>query len=125
MAENCKTVLLVDDEEMVLDLGVLMLKSLGFRVLQAQSVPEAIELYKHNTDNIDLVITDLVMPDGGGLSLYRQLQMLNSHVEVIATSGYDYYGQMAELSKLGCSNFIQKPFRVDQLSEKIKEVLNR
>ena len=101
-----------------------MLKRLGFQVLQAREGIEALEVYKQNTENLDLVIMDLVMPNGGGLALYRQLQALNPHVKVIATSGYDYYGQMAELSKLGCSNFIQKPFRLDQLSEKINEVLN-
>jgi two-component system, cell cycle sensor histidine kinase and response regulator CckA len=124
MVENCKTVLLVDDEEIVLDVGVLMLKRLGFQVLQAREGTEALEVYKQNPENVDLVIMDLVMPNGGGLTLYRQLRSLNPHVKVIATSGYDSSGQMDELSELGCSNFIQKPFILSQLSEKINEVLN-
>ena len=124
MVENCKTVLLVDDEEIVVNLGVLMLKRLGFQALQALSVAEAVEVYKYNIENVELVITDLVMPDGGGLALCRQLQTLNPNVKVIVMSGYDAYSQMDELSKLGCNDFIQKPFTINQLSEMINEVLN-
>ena len=124
MVENCKTVLLVDDEEIVVNLGVLMLKRLGFQALQALSVAEAVEVYKHNTQNVELVITDLVMPDGGGLALCRQLRTLNPNVKVIVISGYDPSMQMDELSELGCNNFIQKPFTINQLSSKINEVLN-
>jgi two-component system cell cycle sensor histidine kinase/response regulator CckA len=124
MVENCKTALLVDDEEIVLDVGILMLKRLGFQVLQAREGTEALEVYKKNAENVDLVIMDLVMPNGGGLTLYKQLRALNPYVKVIATSGYDSSNQMDELSELGCSNFIQKPFGLDQLSGKINEVLN-
>ena len=124
MVENYETVLVVDDEEIILNLVAVMLKRLGFQALQARSVAEAVEVYEHNIENVELVITDLVMPDGGGLALCRQLQTLNPDVKVIVISGYDPSGQMDELSELGCSNFIQKPFRLDQLSEKINEVLN-
>jgi two-component system, cell cycle sensor histidine kinase and response regulator CckA len=124
MGQSFKTVLLVDDEEMVLSLGVLMLKRLGFQVLQAREVVEALEVYKQNAENVDLVIMDLAMRNGGGLGLYKQIQRLNSDLKVIATSGYDSCGQMDELSKLGCSNFLQKPFLLNQLADKIDEVLN-
>ena len=124
MAHSFKTVLLVDDEEMVLSLGVLMLKRLGFQVLQAREGTEALEVYKKNAESVDLVIMDLVMPNGGGLTLYKQLRALNPHVKVIATSGYDSSNQMDELSELGCSNFMQKPFGLDYLSGKINEVMN-
>jgi len=124
MAENCKTVLLVDDEEIVLSLGIHMLQKLGFRVLDAKDAAEALELYKQHQHNIDLVIMDLVMPHGGGLGLYRKIQALDPGVKCIATSGYDSSGQMDELFRLGCSNFIQKPFLLSQLSDKINQMLN-
>jgi two-component system cell cycle sensor histidine kinase/response regulator CckA len=124
MTESGKTVLLVDDEEIVLGLGIHMLQKLGFDVLDARDAAEAFEIYKQHQDEINLVIMDLIMPRGGGLGLYRQMKRLNSDLKVIATSGYDMAGQMDELSELGCRNFIQKPFVLSQLSEMINEVLN-
>jgi two-component system cell cycle sensor histidine kinase/response regulator CckA len=125
MGQNCKTVLLVDDEEIVLNLGIHMLQKLGFDVLSAKDAAEAFEIYRRHHDKIDLVIMDLAMPHGGGLGLYKQIQQLNSDLKVIATSGYDCCGQMDELSKLGCNSFLQKPFVLNQLADKIDEVLNQ
>jgi len=124
MGQSCKTVLLVDDEKIVLNLGIHMLRPLGFDVLDAKDAAEAFEIYRQHQQKIDLVIMDLAMPCGGGLGLYRQIQRLNSDLKVIATSGYDSCGQMDELAKLGCNNFLQKPFMLNQLADKIDEVLN-
>lgn len=66
MKDEKRTILIVDDEEVVLDIEALMLKKMGFNTLKANSSQKACQLYKDEKDNIDLVILDMIMPGGGG-----------------------------------------------------------
>jgi len=117
------TLLIVDDEEMVLNIGVKQLEKLGYHVLAAGSGREAIECYRRNQHEIALVILDLVMPGMGGGEVYEQLKEINPQVKVLLSSGYSIDGQAGELLKRGCSGFIQKPFDLKRLSRKISEIL--
>ncbi len=118
-----KTVLLVDDEEMILDIGSAMLQKLGYRVLTASSGREAIELYRQRREDIDLVILDMIMPDIGGGDVYDELRRIDLHVRVVLSSGYSLNGDAEEILSRGCRAFIQKPFNLSTLSEKIGEIL--
>jgi len=120
-----ETILLVDDEEIVLDVGVQMLKKLGYTVLEAKSGKEANDVYKEKIDKIDLVLLDMIMPDMSGGETYDKLKEINPEVKVLLSSGYSINGQATEIMNRGCDGFIQKPFNMEKLSKKIKEILNK
>jgi PAS domain S-box-containing protein len=118
------TVLLVDDEAMILDVGAQMLRTLGYKVLLARSGKEAIELYKTNKDDVDMVILDMVIPDSDGGETYDKMKEINSNVKVLLSSGYSVSGHPREILERGCDAFIQKPFDIKGLSQKISEILD-
>ena len=117
------TILLVDDEEMVLYTSEQMLKKLGYDVLLAGGGKEALELYKKNQDQIDIVLLDMVMPRMGGGKTYDRLKKINPKIKVLLSSGYSVEGQAKEILKRGCDGFIQKPFNLGQLSQNIRKIL--
>jgi PAS domain S-box-containing protein len=119
------TVLLVDDEEVVLEVGQDMLEAMGYRVRTARDGKEAIEVYRKNQDDIDFVLLDMIMPDMGGGEAYDKMKEINPDVEVLLSSGYSIDGQAKEILKRGCDAFIQKPFSMKELSGKIREVQNK
>ena len=118
------TVLFVDDEEMIIEVGQAMLKNLGYRVYIARSGQGAIDLYEKQRGEIDLVILDMIMPDMGGGETYDRLKKIDGGVKVILSSGYSIKGQAKEIMDRGCSGFIQKPFAMEALSRKVREALD-
>lgn len=120
-----ETVLLVDDEEMNLDVGMQMLEALGYKVLVARGGKEAIDVYKDNMDDICVVILDMVMPDMAGEETYERLKETNPSVKVLLSSGYSIKGRAHRIMVKGCDGFIQKPFGMKDISQKIRDILNR
>ncbi len=120
-----EAILLVDDEDIVLDVGEEMLKALGYKALLAKSGKEAIELYNKNLDNIDMVLLDMVMPDMGGGETYDRMKDINPDIKVLLLSGYSIEGQATEILKRGCNGFIQKPFDMKELSQRVREILDK
>jgi len=116
-------ILLVDDEEGTIQVEELMLKELGYSVLPALSGQQAVQLYKENMVSLDLVALDMIMPEMNGRDTYEELIRINPKVKVLLVSGYSLNKQIEELMGLGCNGFIQKPFDIVQLSQKIREVL--
>ena len=123
MADGTETILLVDDEEIVIGVGKQMLEKLGFSVLTATSGREAIDLYKVNKGTIGLVVLDMIMPGMGAGDTYNELQAFDSAIKVLLSSGYGVDQQTSEVLKRGCKGFIQKPFNMKVLSEKIQEIM--
>lgn len=119
------TVLLVDDEKMVLEVGQAMLEKLGYRTLTAGSGKEALVLYEQQKDEIDIVILDLIMPGMGGGEIYDRLKSMDGEVNVLLSSGYSINGKAQEVLDRGCSRFIQKPFSMEELSRKVRETIDR
>jgi CheY-like chemotaxis protein len=117
------TILLVDDEEMVLEVGVKILENLGYKVLEAKGGREAVEVYNENKNKVDIVILDMIMPEMGGGEAYDRMKEINSNVKVLLSSGYSIDGQASEILSRGCDGFIQKPFSVKELSGRIREIL--
>ena len=116
---------MVDDEAMVLELCRELLEIIGYTVIPARGGREAVELYRARYDEIDMVILDLIMPDMGGGETYDQLRELNPQVKVLLSSGYNIDGQASEILKRGCDGFIQKPFEMRELSQRIRGILDR
>ncbi len=123
MVNETETVLLVDDEEIVIGVGKQMLEKLGFSVLTATSGKEAIDIYRNNKDRIGLVVMDMIMPGMGAGDTYDELQVIDPAIKVLLSSGYGVDEQTSEIMERGCKGFIQKPFNMQALSEKIEEIM--
>jgi PAS domain S-box-containing protein len=123
--KGTETVLLVDDEDRIVDIGKKILKIMGYKVLIARSGKEAIELYKKNQAGIDIVVLDMIMPEIGGGEAYDRLKEINPHVRVLLSSGYSIDGEATEILERGCNGFVQKPFSMKELSRRIREVLDK
>jgi PAS domain S-box-containing protein len=123
VSKGSGTILLIDDEEMIIKVGEELLQELGYKVLVARSGQGAIKLYKKNTDKIDLVIMDMIMPGMGGGETFDHLKEINPDIKVLLSSGYSINGQASEILERGCDGFIQKPFNINQLSEKIQGII--
>jgi CheY-like chemotaxis protein len=122
---GAETVLFVDDEDMIINVGDKMLKEMGYTVLLAKNGKDAIEIYEAKKDEIDMVILDMIMPDVGGGKTYDLLKQINSDIKVLLSSGYSIDGQAKEILNRGCNGFIQKPFSIKSLSQEIREILDK
>ena len=119
-----ETILLVEDEESVRDLMQTILTRQGYRVMEASSGPSALEVWKDNRTSIDLLLTDLVMPDGlNGQHLARRLLVDNPKLKVIYTSGYR--AECDEVLLKEGVNFLPKPFHPRALGEMVRTLLDR
>jgi len=119
------TVLLVDDEDIILEVGKDLLEVMGYQVLTADNGEEAVEVYGKNRDVIDLVVLDMVMPTMGGGEAYDRMKDINPKIKVLLSSGYSIEGEATEILERGCNGFIQKPFNMDELATKIREILDK
>ncbi len=119
-----ETILVVDDEEVIIDVTGRMLDMLGYDLHIARSGKEAIEIYTKESDQIHAVILDLIMPDMGGRETFKALRSINPSVRVLLSSGYSADGQASEILSHGCNGFIQKPFTLSALSQKLREILD-
>lgn len=123
-----ETILLVDDEDMIIEVGEEMLKKMGYKVLLARSGKEAVEMLSRAREGqgippVDLVILDLIMPVMGGGETFDRLRQIEPDIRVLLSSGYSIDGEAAKILERGCDGFIQKPFHPTQLSRKIREIL--
>jgi len=122
--KGTETILLVDDEKMVLEVSKEILESLGYRVFAAGSGQEAIGVYMEKKGRIDLVILDMIMPGMSGGETFDRLREIHPGIAVLLSSGYSVNGQAQEILDRGCRGFLQKPFTTEILSKKIRETLN-
>ncbi|NTW16560.1 MAG: response regulator, partial [Syntrophaceae bacterium] len=119
------TILLVDDEDVIIDVGKESLEILGYNVLTAKSGQEAVEIFKTKNGKIDLVILDMIMPGMNGMETFDVLKSMNPNIKVLLSSGYSAESQSAKIMEQGCSGFIQKPYGLTDLSRKVKEVIDK
>jgi PAS domain S-box-containing protein len=123
IARGSETILLVEDEKMVLEVSKQLLESLGYRVYEAGSGQEAIAVYMEKRNEIDLVILDMIMPGISGGEVFDRLREINSDIKVLLSSGYSITGQAQEILDRGCNGFLQKPFQFEEFSQKIRSIL--
>ncbi|MFO8056759.1 MAG: PAS domain S-box protein [bacterium] len=117
------TVLVADDEDSVRNICRLVLEKYNCRVLTACDGMEALNEYRENADDIDVVLLDLTMPHMGGDEAFRELRRINPAVKVILTSGYSEEETTSRFNGKGLAGFIQKPFEPADLYRKLEEVL--
>jgi len=119
-----ETILLVDDETIILDINRELLEAMGYQVHAAGSGQEAIAVYMGKKNDIDMVILDMVMPGLSGGETFDRLKEINPGVKVLLSSGYSLNIHAQEILDRGCRGFLQKPFRIEKLLQKVREVLN-
>jgi len=125
LKQGAETILLVEDEGMIRDAMHTLLEQLGYKVFSAKAPSLAIRQAEKNAEKIDLLITDVVMPEMNGRELAERLNRLRPGMKTLFMSGYtsDVIAQQGVLEKR--NNFIQKPFSLDALAAKVREVLDR
>ena len=117
-----RTILLVDDEQIVLHVGSLMIKKLGYEVLQAMNGKEANRVFNDNKDVIRLVVLDTNLPDELGIETCRSLKPIRPDVKVLHTSGWSKI-QQDDVLQCGCDELLPKPFKLEELSDKLDALL--
>ena len=119
-----ETILLVDDNESVRDLGEEMLLEYGYRVITASNGREALQIYSSERENISLVILDLFMPEMGGKECLRALLRMDPKVRVLLVSGFTQNGEIGDVLDSGAKGFVGKPFETAKLLEKIRKIID-
>ncbi|MBN1847028.1 MAG: PAS domain S-box protein [Deltaproteobacteria bacterium] len=116
------TILFVDDEDGVRQIGKAILTRLGYQVLIAKSGEKALEIFQKDKDKIDMIILDMIMPDMSGGETFDQLKKIDPNVKVLLSSGYTLNGEAKAILDRGCKGFIQKPFSLSELSKRVKQI---
>jgi two-component system cell cycle sensor histidine kinase/response regulator CckA len=124
MNETKGTILVVEDEELVLDLEVTLLQRIGYNTLMARNSREACQLFKDRKEQIDLVILDMIMPDENGATTYKCLKSINPDVKVLISTGYFKDSKVQEILNDSQNELIMKPFKLEEFTKKIDTILS-
>ena len=119
------TILVIDDEELILEVSAMMVKELGYTVFESKNGKEAVEYFNKFKDEIDLVILDIVMPDLSGEEVFDLIKRIRPEIKILLTSGYTFNNRAKTLIERGCSGFIKKPYSIEELSDKLNRILSR
>jgi len=117
------TILMIEDEDVVIEVTQAILERLGYRVMVAKTGKDAIHITETFDGQIDLALLDIKLPDMQGGKVYPIIMKARPDLKVIVFSGYSIEGPAREILDAGAQDFIQKPFSIATLSEKLKEVL--
>ena len=123
MVKGSGTILLVDDEDMIINVSQALLEKLGYQVIAAKSGEEATQVVLRMGSGIDLVILDMIMPGMDGGTTFDRIRKIHPRMPVLLSSGYAVDGQSSEILRRGCNGFIQKPFNIAKLSQKIRKIV--
>ena len=116
-------ILLVDDDEIVLEVGGKMLQHMGYEVRKARDGQEALAVFDKYHDRVDAIILDMRLPGMNGATVFEQLRKINPHTRVLLASGYIEKHLSSVILDHNCNDFIQKPFNLQQLKHKLEKLL--
>ncbi|BCL63217.1 hypothetical protein DGMP_39100 [Desulfomarina profundi] len=116
-------VLLVDDEEIVRDIGKAMLRDFGFEILTAHDGKEALTVFRQHHRKISFVLMDLTMPHMDGEEAFRELRKIDPKVKVIICSGYNEQDVSQKFVGKGLAGFLKKPYQLQELQKMIRHLL--
>ncbi len=119
------TILAVDDEKHVRNLTKAQLEKIGYKVISAGDGPEAIEIFKKHMNKIDIVLLDVVMPGMSGKETFKALKKLKKDIKVVLVSGYSQENYSEEIASEDISAFLQKPFRLHEISDLLQKILRK
>jgi two-component system cell cycle sensor histidine kinase/response regulator CckA len=120
MIDSQHTILVVEDEELLLDLLKEMLEAEGFRVITATDGNQAVNIYRNEREKVSLVLSDMGLPSMGGWEVLRQLKTINPMVKVILSSGFMDSKVRQDMIQSGAKDFIQKPYTPEKVIEQIR-----
>ncbi len=123
MPDTKHTILVVEDEELLLDLLKEMLEDEGYRVLTATDGPEAVALFRAEKEHVSLVLSDMGLPSMGGWDVLHHLQSIKPSVKVILSSGFMDTKVRQDMLSAGARDFIQKPYMPEKVIQKIRETI--
>jgi two-component system cell cycle sensor histidine kinase/response regulator CckA len=121
--ENRKTILVIDDEEMIRDIAHDMLNHLGYNIMTAGDGESAVELFKEKSHSIDLVLVDLIMPRMNGMLCLQKLKEINKNIPVIVASGISEVSKKRSAMEQGAHGYLEKPYSIKSLKEICASVL--
>ena len=107
-----------------MQVGQAMLEKLGYRVIAAKDGKQAVDTIVKKGDGIDLIILDMIMPEMGGDKAFDLIREIQPAMPVILSSGYSLEGRANAIMRRGCNEFIQKPFTISELSQKVRKILD-
>jgi two-component system, cell cycle sensor histidine kinase and response regulator CckA len=125
MQKGSETILLVDDEEEIINVGKNFLQKLGYKPVIARNGLEAIEIFRLYKDEIALVVLDLVMPKMSGKQVFSEIKKIEKDAKVLISTGYTVDDKMEELLNEGCHGFIQKPFSLNEFAVALRKILDK
>ena len=114
-------IVVVEDNPVTRAALVDVLELLEYHVIMARNAKEALDIYRQ--DRVDLVLSDMVMPDMSGVELFKQLHELNPEVRMVIVTGYPLGGEKQEMLDLGICGFVQKPLDMNRIQTAIREAL--
>ena len=120
-----ETILITEDEKSVLDLATSGLQSYGYRILNARNSEQALKMAEKHKGNIDLLLTDVIMPGSNGRELAKKMQKIFPAIKILFMSGYTDEGIARHGILDKDAQLIQKPFSIQSLAEKIRELLDQ
>ena len=120
MIDRQHTILVVEDEELLLDLLKEMLEAEGYRVITATDGNQAVNLYRSEKEKVSLVLSDMGLPGMGGWEVLRQLKTINPMVKVILSSGFMDSKVRQDMILSGAKDFIQKPYTPEKVVQQIR-----
>lgn len=124
VVKGSETILLVDDQEIIIEVGSALLSQLGYEVVIADGGKQALLQLEKLGGQINLVILDMIMPDMDGGKVFDHIKTFYPDLPVLLSSGYSIDGQAATIMQKGCNDFIQKPFNIQELSKKMRRILD-
>jgi CheY-like chemotaxis protein len=117
------TVLLIDDEEIIRNVGKNLLESFGYNVYLAENGKKGVELFEQMLSDIDLVVLDMIMPEMNGKECFERLRSLDPGVKILLASGFSKDEDVKNLKEQGLSDFIRKPFQAGELSRTVYNII--
>lgn len=117
-----RTILIVDDEQVILDMAKDMLAYIGYKTISAKSAWEAIEIFQKEKEKIDLIMVDLLMPKVNGITCFKEIRKLDTNIPVVITSGVGEANKRKDMLKMGAAEYIQKPYDVKTFTKVFETV---
>ena len=119
-----ETILLVDDEELIRNMGKRMLEKFGYKVLVANDGEKALEMYREIGEHIDAMILDIIMPKLDGIKTFMEIRKINPNAKVLLSTGSLLNGKEAKLRKQGVAGLLQKPFLASEILKTLRQTLD-
>jgi DNA-binding response OmpR family regulator len=123
-SDSPKTILIIDDEEMIREIAHDMLSHLGYNIILAADGEEAIEIFRKNYQSIDMVLVDLIMPKMNGAVCLQKLKEINKETPIIVASGITEVSKKKSVLEMGAHDYLEKPYSIKSLKEICLSVFN-